>query len=306
MYRDFDVEAYSGEPLDLFSTSPTRFQDLCSVVTAVRCDFGAPFFAFRREGLRFGVVQGCCNHWNCRRCGVQVAKRHYGRIVEGTKQLAEHDDLWFITITCRGKEVSESEATKNYLLWTSKFLDAAYSSAKRRGQKWAYVQVTEKQKRGHPHSHILTTFAPSDVVEGTRPDWRRRNDGALVRSEIPALRSAWLASAVVSAGLGDQYDISKVRTVAAASRYVAKYMFKPRQFTDDYPKGWKRVRYSQSFPQLPKQKTDAFVLLTSDDWHHLATLATVVDAEHGDAFAAASYYLHGSDTIVHERKEQTS
>lgn len=305
MNADFELEAYAGEPLDLFSTSPTRYQDLCSVVPAVRCDFGAPFFAFRREGLRFGVVQGCCNHWNCRRCGVQVAKRHYGRIVEGCKKLAEESPLWFITITCRGKEVSEDEATKHYLAWTSKFLDSAYAKSKRAGALWAYVQVTEKQKRGHPHSHILTTFCPGDLCEGVVANWKTDADG--VRRDHPreALRSAWIQSAVVRAGLGDQYDISAVRTVAAASRYVAKYMFKPSQFAAHYPKGWKRVRYSQSFPELPKQKTDAFVLLTSDDWHHLATLAAVVDAEAGDAFATAQYYLRGSDTLVHERKQET-
>jgi len=303
-YDGFEIESGDALPLDPFSTSPTNYQDLCSSFAVRSCSYGAPFFAFQREGLRYGVVQGCCNHWNCPRCGLQVAKQHYGRIVEGCKTLSEDDQLWFITITCRGKEVSVEEAEESYLRWTSKFLDAAYSSAKRRGERWAYVQVTEKQKRGHPHSHILTTFSPPDVVEGARSDWRRRNDGGLVREEIPALRSAWLQAAVVSAGLGDQYDISAVRTVAAASRYVAKYMFKPAQFTDNYPKGWKRVRYSQSFPQLPERKTTAFVLLSVDDWRHLASLAAVVDCDGKDTFESASYFLQGSDTLIHERKQE--
>lgn len=271
------------------------------LIPAERCAFGAPFFAFQRAGGRYGVVQGCCNHWECPRCGILVAKRHYGRIVEGARAIAKDNDLWFITITCRGKDLSEDEATKNYLAWTSKFLDAAYAKAKRAGAAWFYVQVTEKQKRGHPHSHILTTFAPSDVVEGTKTNWRTDNTGSVVREELPALRSAWLQSAVISAGLGDQYDISQVRTVEAASRYVAKYMFKDSQFGAHFPKRWKRVRYSQSWPDFAKPKTDAFVLLSADDWRHLASVAIVVDVERGEAFDAANYFLRGHDVVIHEK-----
>jgi len=302
-YDGFSVEDGDAEPLDLFSTSPTRYQDLCFSPEFAKCSYGAPYFAFQREGKRFGIVQGCCNHWDCVRCGIQVAKKHYGRIVEGCKALSEHDQLWFITITCRGKEVSVNDAEKNYLSWTSRFLDSAYASAKRVGKTWAYVQVTERQKRGHPHSHILTTFAPPDVFEGTRPDWRRRNDGELVQETVSCLRSTWLARAVVSSGLGSQYDISQVRTVEAASRYVAKYMFKKSQFEAHFPKGWKRVRYSQSFPHLAKKQSTAFVLLTRDDWMHLATLAAVVDVDSAQTASEAHYYLQGSGILIHERKE---
>lgn len=271
---------------------------------AERCAYGAPFFAFKREGARYGVVQGCCNHWECPRCGVLVAKKHYGRIVEGAREIAKQHNLWFITITCRGRDLSEDEATKNYLAWTSRFLDSAYAKTKRAGKAWYYVQVTEKQRRGHPHSHILTTFTPPDVVEGTKTNWRTDNTGSVVREEIPAPRSVWLQAAVISAGLGDQYDISQVRTVEGAARYVAKYMFKDSQFGTHFPKRWKRVRYSQTWPDFAKPKTDAFVLLSADDWRHLATLAVVVDAERGDAMDTATYFLRGHDVIIHERKTE--
>lgn len=298
---DFFLEA-GDEPLDLFSTSPTKEDFVLIPSPSERCAYGAPFFAFQRGGRHYGVVQGCCNHWDCPRCGVQVAKRHYGRIVEGAREIAKDNPIWFITVTCRGKELSEADATKNYLAWTSKFLDACYSDAKRKGKAWFYVQVTEKQKRGHPHSHILTTFAPDDRVCGVKEDWQRNNAGRLVKKLVPALRSAWLQGQVVKSGLGDQYDISQVETVEGASRYVAKYMFKKAQFEAHYPKGWKRVRYSQTWPDFKKPPTDAFVLLSRDDWHHLATLAAVVDAESGEALENAQYFLKGSDTIVYEKK----
>lgn len=299
--KDFTVEQDDAS-LDLFSTSPTHYQDLC--LSFQRCPNGAPFFAFKRGGGRYGVVQGSCNSWNCPRCGVLVAKGHYGRIVEGAKELAQGGDLYFITITCRGGGLSVDDATKHYLAWTSKFLDACYAKAKRAGEKWAYVQVTEKQKRGHPHSHILTTFRPNDLVDGAVEKWTRGGTQGRQIEYVDALRSEWLQAAVCSSGLGDQYDISKVRTVEAASRYVAKYMFKKSQFAAYYPKHWRRVRYSQSYPQLKREQSDAFVLLTRDDWQRLASIAVVVDALPGDALESAQYFMQGHDTIVIERKEE--
>ena len=292
--------------LDLFSTSPTQ-EDLCSPhLPSTRCDFHAPFFAYCEGGKRYGVVQGCCNHWECRRCGVLVAKQHYGRIVEGARQIAKDCPLWFVTITCRGEGLSAADATKNYLAWTSKFLDRCYADAKRKEKRWEYVQVTEKQKRGHPHSHILTTFYPNDVVQGAKENWITNNEGQREREWLDALRSDWLLAASVEAGLGEQYDISVVESVEAASRYVAKYMFKESQFASHFPKGWKRVRYSLGWPKSAREKGDAFVLLTGDDWRHLASLATVVDCERGEAFIEASYALRGHDIIIHERKKENN
>lgn len=299
---DFQIEDYADDTLDQFSTSHTALSDLC--FSFPRCEYGAPYFAFCRGGARYSVVQGCCNHWECRRCGLQVAKGHYGRIVEGARQLAKGGDLWFVTVTCRGADLSESEATRSYLSWTGKFLNACRMKASRSQQRWSYVQVTEKQRRGHPHSHILTTFNPDDLVEGAVEKWETDNAGRNVMVWKDALRSEWMQEMVCRAGLGDQYDISKVETVEGASRYVAKYMFKKSQFEAHYPKGWKRVRYAQSWPKMAEVKTDAFVLLGSDDWRHLQSQAAVVDAESGDAFEAASFYLHHSDTIVIEARSR--
>jgi len=303
---DFVIESEATAPLDQFSTSPTK-EDLClSFSPSVRCAYGAPFFAYCEGGKRFAVVQGCCNHWECPRCGVQVAKQHYGRIVEGAREIAKDCPLWFITITCAGGDLSEAEATKNYLAWTSKFIDRCYADAKRKGKRWEYVQVTEKQKRGHPHSHILTTFYPNDAEQGVKENWYKDAQNNLRLEYLDALRSDWLQAACVESDLGEQYDISVVDNIEAASRYVAKYMFKDSQFSSHYPKGWKRVRYSQGWPKLEREKSDAFVLLSRDDWHHLASLAVVVDAENGATFEEAQFSLRGEDVIVLERKVRTN
>lgn len=288
--------------LDLFSTSPTK-EDFCSDFSPKKCSYRAPYFAYQAEGKIWNVVQGNCHHWDCSKCGVGRAKQEYGRIVEGCRTLAKNGNLFFITITCKGRGLGVKEAEANYLTWTNRLLDACRQRCKRSGGKWYYVQVTERQKRSHPHSHILTTFNPGDAVEGTKESWITDREGKRKKQQVACLRSEWLQGAVVRSGLGKQYDISCVETVEGASRYVAKYLFKDSIFTTDWPKGWKRVRYSQSFPKLAERKTDAFVLLQHADWYKLAEKAVVVNVTDLDAFAEAKNQLHYHDTIV--RLKQT-
>lgn len=298
-YLDWLVEADSTS-LDLFSTSPTGAfpEGLRARPSPLFCSNHAPFFAYQLGGNKYAVVQGNCNSWTCPRCGQLVAKNHYGRIVEGCRTLAKENELFFITLTCRGREISEKEAFEHYLDWTSKFLDAAYTKQKRSGKKWHYVQVTERQKRGHPHSHILTTFNPQDTYLGEVEKWSRDNSGKLLSEKVECLRSTWVLEQSEKSGLGNQYDISLVSSVEACSRYVAKYMFKDSQFNTEFPKRWKRVRYSNSFPKLPEKKSNAFVLLSREDWQKLTRKALIIVTSEEGAFYEAKHFLHGSDTIV--------
>lgn len=225
------------------------------------------------------------------------ARHEYGRIVEGIRKLAETDQIWFITITCRGREMSLKESEENYGIWTNRMLDAWRLQSKRTHQKWAYAQVTERQTRGHPHSHILTTFRPTDLAI----DWKRERvtvEGRQFMAFVSAYRSEYVGQSVVRAGLGGQYDITQAGSVEAVSRYVAKYLFKDNIFNDRWPKGWKRVRYSQSFPKLRRDKSDAFVLLKRDDWQRLARLAVIVTANEQAAIQEAEFWLKGSDVIL--------
>lgn len=289
----------NGVSLDRFSTSQTTgaFPVVGLIQSSVFCDYNAPYFAYQKEGRFYGVCQGNCNHWNCGRCGQLRAKHEYGRIVVGSTKLAEKHNLYFITITCRGKKLSVREAERSYLHWTNRFLTNCRSKAKREGIEWYYVQVTEKQKRGHPHSHILTSFSPGDLVQGTKDHWTTCN-GRRVCEKIPCLRSEWLQKAVISAGLGDQYDVSQVASAAACSRYVAKYLFKDSMFGTHWPENWRRVRYSQSFPTLPERATNAFVLLSRSDWLKLAQLAAVVSTDSEKTKNEALYQLQGHDILV--------
>ena len=286
-------------PLDLFSI---RQSELASASYAPpeeekECVSGTPFIAIKTTGKAYRIVQGCCNSWTCPRCGLIRAKREYGRMVHGSTLLAKDHALYFFTLTCRGKELSLAEAEKDYYLWTNRLLTAWRYTARRDDQPWHYFQVTERQKRGMPHSHGLNTAEPPGLYEGSRTTWKHV-DGRLVAEEVPALRSDWLRERCISAELGDQYDISIVREPEAASRYIAKYLFKPSMFTDEWPKNWRRIRYSRSFPKLPEIEQEAFPLIKQSDWRELARLAVVVTPDDTISHQRCTEMLHGSDVII--------
>lgn len=293
--------ASSNATLDLFSTSPTDFPTTALQerhANTFPCTYNAPFFAYQTEQKGWHITQGNCHHWDCPRCGLGRAKQEYGRMVNGCRLLAEHHPLYFITITCKGKEISYEYAEENYGRWTNRLLDACRAKFKREGGEWHYVQVTERQRRLHPHSHFITTFSPGDANPSTVTKWKTNADGTKTKTRRTSLRSEWFQGQVIRSGLGEQYEITKVDNAGAASRYVAKYLFKPAIFTDSWPKGWKRIRYSQSFPPAPERKTDAIVLRTQEDWYKLAQRALIVTVGTLDDFEEASNRLHFHDTIV--------
>jgi hypothetical protein len=290
--------------LDLFSTSPTTALQERRAANSP-CVYNAPFFAYPTQAKNWTVTQGNCHHWDCPRCGLGRAKHEYGRMVEGCRTLAAKHALYFITITCRGREISHEYAEQNYLEWTNRLLDACRAKWKRAGGEWHYVQVTERQKRLHPHSHFITTFAPCDAKTTIVRKQKRSESGQSRQVISTHLRSDWFESQVRRAGLGEQYDITKVESAEGASRYVAKYLFKPTIFTADWPKGWKRIRYSNSFPKSEERKTDAIVLLSREDWVDLSYRAVVVNCPDIDVYEIVTTKLTGSDCLVRLRIPKT-
>lgn len=297
MISSSNRKANDNASLDLFSTSPTTaLQERMASISP--CIYNAPYFAYCTEQKSWHVTQGNCHHWDCPRCGLGRAKQEYGRMVQGCKILAQKHQLYFITITCRGKEISSEYAEENYGKWTNRLLDACRARWKRADREWHYVQVTERQKRGHPHSHIITTFSPHDVTTTTVHHTKITPSGQPRDYISTRLRSNWFEGQIKRSGLGEQYDISRVESAEGASRYVAKYLFKPTIFTADWPKGWKRIRYSQGFPPATERETNAIVLLTQEDWYKLAQKAVVVTVATIDDYEEVKNRLHFHDTFV--------
>lgn len=264
---------------------------------ALRCVNNAPLFAVN-TGNVFSVLQGCCNSWTCPRCGEMRARHEYGRIVHGCGELSVNHELYFITITTRGSGLSVRDAHNNYLLWTNRLLSTLRANSKKRGLHWCYAQVTEHQKRGHPHSHFISTYHPDDLTNGKKRTWHTDSQGKRVVEYVDRLNSDYLRDKCVSAGLGKVYDISNVRSVEGTSRYIAKYLFKDGMFTDDFPKNWRRVRYSHSFPKLPERETNAFILLEKKDWERLAKEASFIKTREEIVYTMVCNRLNGDGIIV--------
>lgn len=198
-------------------------------------------------------------------------------MVEGAKLLLETGPLYFWTITCRGKDLDLETSDDDYLLWTNRLLSACRYHAKKSGARWAYVQVTERQKRGAAHSHFLHTWVPSDS------QYRRNGKGHV------DVTSDYFVQANVKAGLGPQCKISQVSSAVGVSSYVAKYLKKHLSDTV-WPSNWRRIRYSQDFPDTTEQPDYAIALTSNDAWARLETYA-VANRQHFIAADRVAYEI---------------
>lgn len=279
--------------LDLFSTSPTddllqgvhspalladiefEIEQSKALSSLARCENHAPLICFPDGEGRWRLIQGCCNDWLCPRCGHLRAREEFGRIVAGAKSLADAGHpLYFWTLTCRGRDLPLDEAMVHYLEWTNKLLDACRIQCRRSGGHWTYCQVTERQQRQHPHSHLISTFLPSDAI--LTHESRRRANGDEYQAEI--YQSAWFSERNRAAGLGPQHKIEPVLNPVGLAAYVAKYLFKDCM-TTLWPKGWKRIRYSRSWPKLPDiASPEAFPIVHAADWKRVEALPHMVFA----------------------------
>ncbi len=284
--KDVQNGAHAAK-LDLFSTTQTKRTE------RPKCHKNAPFICIPGDGHDAKLYQGCCNDWTCPRCGELRAKHEYGRIVEGARALQKERPLYMLTVTCRG-DVSVSDAENGYLEWTNRLNTNVRTYAKRKqGVSVEYAAVLERQGRGHPHTHYLTTFCPPDAFFIVDEYERYCNEVQTLNRELPEnmrfspekcenidhrqLWSSWLSRACVKSGLGVQVRLAIADVVEGASRYIAKYLFKEAQLTT-WPKGWRRVRYSRGWPKLPElEATSAFVVLTVGDWLRVMMLNKPVE-----------------------------
>lgn len=202
------------------------------------------------------------------------------RVVHGAKTLAEAGKpLFFWTFTCRGRDLDLSTADDDYYAWTNKALTNLRQQAKRQGQPWAYVQVTERQQRGAAHSHFVHTFAPDDSEV-----WQDEGTGRF------KLVSAAFLSAVVASGLGPQCQITVIDTPEAVAHYISGYLEKHVN-EDVWPEHWRRVRWSRDWPDLPQVQAEySAVLRDRSDWNK--------------ADAVGVSFLAENETIYHYAKHR--
>ncbi len=225
----------------------------------IPCQNYAPHVFYIDRSGNGVIVQGCCNDWLCRRCGHIRANEEYHKLTFGAATLEnEKHQLYFLTLTCRGKEMPLVESEQGYYMWTSRLLNSLRMKCRREFEFWSYAQVTERQKRGHPHSHLIITYVPRDAIE-TKKTRKGKTTTHLV--------SKWLKRACIRSGLGDRYDITRIKSGKAVASYISKYLYKDAILTK-WPKGWRRVRYSRNWPQetSAEKPEEGWALLTELDW----------------------------------------
>lgn len=224
----------------------------------------APIIVRVRKSTNTAIaVRGSCNSWNCPRCSQIRARREYARVVNGIDQILElHNELFFMTFTALGGDMTPEVALQNYGKWTNKFMTAYRTRAKRENHDVFYFAVTELQSRGHPHTHMLTTYAPEPLYTRYTHSYAI-TDGKRERTIVATLGNVWIEQRLLSAGFGEQYDIQQVVNPKGLARYIAKYLFKNHYQT--FPKGWRRIRYSQNFPALEQHDADSL----GDDYETL-------------------------------------
>lgn len=295
--------------LDPYSTSQEKFLnqypdlkiDLCCsevlkpLHLGVKCIKNAPYICFVDNIGKAHLVQGCCNSWTCPRCGNTRAKQEYWRMVNGAVALEQAGEkIYMHTLTCRGLELSIAEAEANYGKWTNHFITNCRDRCKAQGDLWAYCQVTERQKRAHPHSHLISPFLPDDSRLVTVKKWGK---GAKL-DDREVYISDWYAKRLKTAGLGEQYEITEVRSAKGCATYFAKYLFKDAVF-EVWPDGWRRVRYSQSWPKPlePVKLELAFAIIKRVDWQKVDKLKRKVYADTVETFEAARRHMQYSVTL---------
>lgn len=273
----------NGVSVDLVAEVAEEIE-ISRFLQAEKCNHGAPYICWQDNLGEWHISQGCCNHWECPRCGQIRARKEFARMINGAIELTEKGHtLYFITLTCRGRELTLHEAEKEYLKWCNRLLTTCRARAKRQKTFWAYACVTERQKRGHPHSHLLSTFSPDDARITIEDELL--GNGA--RAKKYTLYSAWLVQKCVSAGLGRMCSISEVLNPHGASAYLAKYFFKDALHMN-WPKGWRRVRYSRSWPKLDLyDSSNGFPVVTLADWRKVQLLGCAVYATSEVVYHAA-------------------
>lgn len=251
-FGDYEETDFRGPALDLL-----RISQKTDYTERLRCTYGAPYIAVVKDGI--GTIgQGCCKQWSCPRCSKIYAAWHQHRMIEGVQLLMETGPMYFWTITCRGKDLDYETADDDYLLWTNRLLSACRYQAKKQHGRWAYVQITERQKRGAAHSHFLHTWIPGDSILTI--------DGKGVHN----YSSRWFTVANVRAGLGPQCRISQIKSSIGAASYVAKYLKK--HLSDAvWPSHWRRIRYSENFPDTTEKPDFAIAIVKDADWKRLET-----------------------------------
>jgi len=178
---------------------------------------------FDYPNKRCYVAHANCDSWSCEECAGRMGEKWALRAYMGSNQILKAGQpLDFVTITSH-ERLATFQQTQNVwrAAWTT-----LYAAIKRKQPKLQYMIVPEKHKDGRMHVHCL---------------W---NAGVTQK---------WLKDNARKRGLGYQCKIIHIFSGGYSQKYVTKYLGK--NMHTEYPVGFRRVRVSNDWVDIPKPAT---------------------------------------------------
>lgn len=224
------------------------------IVPKTRCPV---FFAFTLNG---DCVSVPCGQWACPECAKKLAKRWAWR----TEIHIGHRMSWFLTLTVRGYYKDVPAAYKLLPKWFDNFRKVLQRTLGKvtKLEYIAFVEAQLKTRDGMPHLHIVLLQKPKvreTVRDRKTGKPKRSKDRKVIRKVSRYKDIAWRA------GFGYQAKIERINGKKAAG-YVAKYASKVDK---NMPKGFRRVRASQGWKDLPPNNGE-FDLIVKSSTEHLS------------------------------------
>lgn len=187
------------------------------------CQRGGLLIGWDVGARRAVMARGNCDKWSCPECALRMSERWRLRAQIGVRALvAKGDRVDFVTITSHEK-LTSFEATE--AVWRHAWA-MLYNALKRKKPDLQYFIIPERHKDGRMHVHCI---------------W---NAGVSKR---------WLKDNARKRGLGYEVEVKQIKEWIHAVRYVTKYLTKDMQA--EMPSHFRRVRVSQSWPDIPAPNT---------------------------------------------------
>lgn len=184
-----------------------------------------------------------CKQWSCPACA-EINAAKWGAFARQTSAYIS-DHLYFVTITARGKTKSLEESmvafTESWkrLLARVQYYNSLVEWAGTHGnpKRFIYLAIPEQTKKGIMHMHIICNQWLFLRLSKLVPERRKKRLVVLRWKDI-----------AMETGLGYQAKVEPINTNKLFC-YVTKYLSKDLGKVD-WPKGFRRVRLSQSWPRL--------------------------------------------------------
>lgn len=197
-------------------------------------------FLYTMDNHKVRIIRPGCKQWNCAHCAARKRGEWAMRIYHGVDfySVTEGATWNFVTLTSH-KKLKTFEST--LAVWPrawAKLSTRLRREAKSNGSTMRYVLLPEHHRDKRLHTHMIVN-QPFGIRLSKRGKWY----------------SSWLKKQAAQCGLGHQADIKPVGNAAGAAYYTTKYIAKTLD-VDDWPRGLRRVRTSQSWPTIPREETE--------------------------------------------------